>query len=333
MSGETANHLVVETQKKFRAKDPCEDSWRYSISFRLILGLFLFFSLFSLSAYLAMRLRGREVIAEQSDKLTREVGRKLVLQLRDHIEASEALARTEATLGESMPRDIALYKSIIPKVINLETKRALIAGGGIWPEPGKFTEGVARRSFFWGRNREGALEYFDDYNAPDDPGYYYEEWYEPARHLQPGRVYWSKSYMDPYSFEPMVTCTVPMHQDGVFSGVATIDLKLNGIEQIMSALARETGGYAFVVDRNNNFICFPEASLASYVRIDPDGKKNPGTARCRQRRGGAKGVWSGGRHARRDRPGRPGAGDQNGKPPHRGTCADSPQPDQPAHRG
>ena len=75
-------------------KDPCEDSWWYRISFRLILGLCLFFFLFTLSAYLAMRLRGREVLAEQSDKLPREVGRKLVLQLQDHIGASEALALT-----------------------------------------------------------------------------------------------------------------------------------------------------------------------------------------------------------------------------------------------
>ena len=79
--------------------------------------------------------------------------------------------------------------------------------------------------------------------------------------------------MDPYSFEPMVTCTAPMYQDGVFSGVATIDLKLNGIGKIMSDLARETGGYAFVVDRNNNFICFPDATLASRVRVETDGKK------------------------------------------------------------
>ncbi len=254
-------------------KDPGRDSWQHRISFKLMVGLLIFFSLFSLSAYLAMRLRGREVIAEQSDKLTREVGRKLVLQLQEHIEASEALARTEATLGETLPLDAILYKNLLPQVINLSNKRALIAGGGIWPEPGMFTEGVARRSFFWGRNQEGVLEYFDDYNTPDGPGYHREEWYEPARHVQPGHVYWSKSYMDPYSFEAMVTCTVPMHRNGVFSGVATIDLKLNGIGKIMSDLAHETGGYAFVVDRNNNFICFPDASLASKVTVTADGKK------------------------------------------------------------
>lgn len=272
MKPSTEKLAVSESPKEIRAKDPCEDSWRHRMSFRLMLGLLLLFALFSLSAYLAMHLRGREVIAEQSDKLTREVGRKLVLQLQEHIEASEALARTAANLGEILPHDVALYKNLLPKIINLENKRALIAGGGIWPEPDQFIAGVARRSFFWGRNREGVLEYYDDYNTSDGPGYHREEWYEPARHVQPGQVYWSKSYMDPYSFEPMVTCTAPMHRDGKFSGVATIDLKLNGIGEIMGDLARETGGYAFVVDRNNNFICFPDASLASSVHRGTDGK-------------------------------------------------------------
>ena len=64
-------------------------------------------------------------------------------------------------------------------------------------------------AFFWGREADGSLKYFDDYNDMNGPGYHNEEWYVPARFLKPKAVYWSKSYMDPYSYEPMVYLHCP----------------------------------------------------------------------------------------------------------------------------
>ena len=56
----------------------------------------------------------------------------------------------------------------------------------------------------------------------------------PARYLHPGQSYWSRSYMDPYSLEPMVTCTVPIMQEGRFWGVATVDIRLDGVTDVFT---------------------------------------------------------------------------------------------------
>lgn len=228
-----------------------------SLIFKMSLGLVLFIAAVVAASYFVTQTKGKQVISEQAEKLNREIGQNIVLKLQQRLVATETLTTTLAKLGVSLSKDVATFKDLLPKVIDQAGMSKLVAGGGVWPEPNQFKEGVERRSFFWGRNEQGVLEYFDDYNDPKGNGYHNEEWYVPARYLKHGRAYWSKSYMDPYSLEPMVTCTVPMFENGVFKGVATIDLRLTGLSEFMSEQAKLIGGYAFALDRNNRLLSFP----------------------------------------------------------------------------
>jgi signal transduction histidine kinase/CheY-like chemotaxis protein len=244
-----------------------------SIAFRLLVGLAVFLVVFCALSYVSMRLGGKQVLADEAQRLNRETGLKIVRRLQAEIEATETLVKSLAKLGATLPREETIIRKVLPEILDLDGKNTLVAGGGIWPEPGEFTPGVDRRSFFWGRDRQGVLQYFDDYNAPTGSGYHHEEWYVPVRHLRPGQVYWSRSYTDPYSIEPMVTCSAPIFRDGRFVGVATIDLMLRGITAFMEAQAAETGGYAFVVDSHDALISFPRGELAMTSSSDSAGKE------------------------------------------------------------
>lgn len=228
-----------------------------SLTFKMSISLVLFIAIVISANYFVAQTKGKSVVAEQAEKLNMQIGQGIILKLRERLVATETLTTALADLGESLPKEEGIFKRLLPKMIDQAGMRNIVAGGGIWPEPGSFQEGVNRRSFFWGRNEGGVLEYFDDYNDPEGNGYHNEEWYVPARYLKRGEVYWSKSYMDPYSLEPMVTCTVPMYEEGQFSGVATIDLRLTGLSEFMSEHARSTGGYAFALDRNERLLSFP----------------------------------------------------------------------------
>lgn len=234
-----------------------QHSFVHGLIFKMSLGLVIFIAVVIMANYFVTQTKGKQVVSEQANKLNHEIGQKIVLKLRERLAITETLTASLAQLGLSLPKDVETFKKIIPSVIDQQGMEALVAGGGIWPEPGQFKPGVDRRSFFWGRNEQGVLEYFDDYNAASGNGYHHEEWYVPARYLKEGRVYWSKSYMDPYSLEPMVTCTVPMIEAGVFKGVATIDLRLTGLSEFMSEQAKLIGGYSFALDRNNRLLSFP----------------------------------------------------------------------------
>ncbi|MDH5680432.1 MAG: cache domain-containing protein, partial [Spirochaetota bacterium] len=163
------------------------------------------------------------------------------------------------------------FLTTMPKLINYNNN-PVIAGGGVWPEPYVFDPKTKRRSFFWGKDLNGYLKYYDDYNKPG-PGYHNEEWYVPLRYMKPGKVFWSKSYMDPYSYQPMVTCTTGIYKNNKFMGTITIDLKLEGMQAFANALQKKTGGYIFILDRNNKFITFPNTKLVKKIGKDEKGKR------------------------------------------------------------
>ncbi|MBN1346428.1 MAG: PAS domain S-box protein [Phycisphaerae bacterium] len=232
------------------------------------------FVILVVSVALSLWTEGRGLLLKGAHRLHTEAGLKLVSDLETRLAMTESLASALANLGENLPPDEATFKRIVPRLIDYEGKEDFIAGGGIWPEPSAFRPGLARRSFFWGRDETGKLRYYDDYNDPNGRGYHGEEWYVPAKYLSPDKVYWSKSYTDPYSHQPMVTCTAPMIADGRFVGAATVDLKLEGLRDFLAEETEGIGGYALIVDRDNRFISFPDQTLVKSVVTDTaEGKK------------------------------------------------------------
>lgn len=191
----------------------------------------------------------------------------------------ELLTSTMALTATRLPKNEALFKRTFPPILNNHGDSA-IAGGGIWPEPGAFKEGVRRRSFFWGRSDKG-MAYYEDYNDPKGAGYHNKSWYEAGKGAPIDRCSWSNAYIDPFTRAPMVTCTVPMKEDGRFAGVATVDMRLEGIEEILSQYGTENDGYAFALDSDGKVVSFPEPAPdprqpdESLITVDELGQQLP----------------------------------------------------------
>lgn len=173
--------------------------------------------------------------------------------------SSIALAATQ------LPEDVEMYKQVLPPLIDNHGDSS-IAGGGIWPEPNAFTPGVERRSFFWARSGSG-LELLEDYNDPNGTGYHNEGWYTVGRNAAINQCAWSEAYTDPVSKVPMVTCTIPIKEKGRFSGVATVDMMLDGITDILEQYGEENQGYVFALDAQGQILSFPKAA-ANIVNSD-----------------------------------------------------------------
>lgn len=245
--------------------------WYKSLSFQGLIGIgFITLWLFA-GIVLVMNTRGKKLLAKESSRLIEITGNNAVSELNARSLEIAALTRTLAVTAENLPKSEATFKKIIPELINFQGDLA-VAGGGIWPEPYSFQPDKQRRSFFWGRDKSGNLKYYDDYNQSGS-GYHHEEWYVPVRYTNPNTCFWSKSYIDPYSYQPMVTCTVATFKQGKFSGAATIDLNLEGLQTFAESLQKQTGGYVFILDRNNRFITFSKPNLIRRSGKDNQGKK------------------------------------------------------------
>lgn len=220
----------------------------------------------------------REIVRPQLESRFRnmasQAGNTILAEFSKDLYKAKTLSKVLARWAESADKDLALFKRTLPVLIDLKAEENFIAGGGIWPEPNAFDSKIERRSFFWGRNKLGRLEYFDDYNNPEGAGYHNEEWYVPVGLLPRNKVYWSQAYTDPYTKQPMVTCSSPIHIQDKFWGVSTVDIKLDGLQNSIQNIVKKFNGYGFVLDRFNQVVFYSkkirlpkDESLYSYNEI------------------------------------------------------------------
>ncbi len=201
------------------------------------------------------------ILLKKERESIQNIGNSIVLELRNKIKNAETISLSIANIYNSLPKKREIFMKVIPDFFNLPGYKSIIAGGGVWPEPYTFNKRNYYNSFFWGRDSNGDLKYYDNYNNPHGKGYFHEEWYVPVKYLEKTKVYWSRSYIDPYSKQPMVTCSSPIKINKNFLGVATVDLKLEGLAKLFSIYAKQINGYIFVLDRENNFLYFPKENL------------------------------------------------------------------------
>ncbi len=209
-----------------------------------------------------METKGRPAIEVSERQYFRQTGEAMVTQLTRYMEKSASLALSMANTAESLPLNDDVFRSVFSHALNEESTKGFVAGGGIWPEPFAFNKRKQRLSFFWGRQSDDKLQAFEDYNDPKGQGYHYEEWYVPARYLLPGKVYWSRSYVDPYTLEPMITATAPIYRQGKFFGVSTVDIRLSALKALLEEQTKRFDGYAYVLDRSGTFLSFPDAGIS-----------------------------------------------------------------------
>ncbi|AAZ28167.1 EAL domain-containing protein [Colwellia psychrerythraea] len=239
-----------------------------TILFKFSFGMSLLFLVMTAATYMVVDLVVKNYLVNKNKESIDEIGSHIVSEISQRISIAETLTRHLAAAGETWPQDPQLFYKVIPQMLNMKEYQDIIAGGGVWPEPQQFTLGVVRRSFFWGRDNFGELQYFDQYNDVEGTGYHDEEWYVPGRYSKQGECLWSKSYMDPYTLAPMVTCTVAMFKQEVFSGNATVDVSLQQLKSILHQGSAKLRGYAYAVDRNNKFLSFPDDELTKVANRD-----------------------------------------------------------------
>ncbi len=202
-----------------------------------------------------------------------ETGKSVVTKINSMLGQTEIAASMVGSTATGLLPNFEAIKKTVPNIFDMDSLDQITAGGGIWPEPFKFDPSKERFSFFWGRDSNGRLRFYNDYNLS---GYHKEEWYVPVKYLKGNKVFWSSAYIDPFSHEPMVTCSIRMDKNGQFLGVATVDLKLSGLDKLFSETAKEIKGYIFAVDRNNRFIVFPRKE---YILIKGSEHKGLSTRR------------------------------------------------------
>ncbi|MDN3682406.1 ATP-binding protein [Vibrio tapetis subsp. quintayensis] len=154
------------------------------------------------------------------------------LDLRTDLLASNIEATLESSLGllhsisaiTENTKDTDSLERLLPQVI--KNSDNVIVSGGIWPVPYSINPSVRLSSFFYNKAPNGGIDRIDLWNNPESPGYDTESWYQGAVDKAKMEVHWSGVYVDPYTHVKMITASTPYFIHGEFSGVATLDISL-----------------------------------------------------------------------------------------------------------
>lgn len=221
---------------------------------KLYIGSSLLLLLAILTIYAVVQFVITPVIKAESVRAAQLQANMVGEEVSKELTKSAVLTNSMAVIAGSLPLD---QQSFIQHIEPLVKSGTGVAGGGIWPEPGKMLPNVEKASLFWAKTGPGQYDLLDDYNQADSSPYQQESWYSSVKGTPNGTCVWSEAYVDPVSNVPMVTCSVKIERNNQFWGVATIDVELAYINKKLTEKNTQTSTYNFIIDSAEQLVSIP----------------------------------------------------------------------------
>ncbi len=210
------------------------------------LGVYLCFFIATIGSvtYLTVEPPVREKLQQNLDLRTQ----LLSAQIEEPINSSVGVLHsiTAITTNES---DFAKLDLLLPAVFSASDN--VVVSGGIWPEPYSVDEQERFSSLFYNKNSRGGIDRVLSWNNPQLSGYNNEPWYTSVANKPMETVAWSEVYIDPYTHVQMITASTPYYIDGVFTGVATVDISLQELVKFVQEHAEEYSLGVLLRDSND----------------------------------------------------------------------------------
>ncbi|WP_028022836.1 hybrid sensor histidine kinase/response regulator [Enterovibrio calviensis] len=205
------------------------------------------------------------VLETTGDSMVREsANQRVEAQVETVAQTLGQLSNNVETIAFSLANTLSLDDSEediakkLSAMLNNKNIKRIVASGGFWPEPYLYDENRSKASVFIELGEGGLYSRIDDYNADSAAPYQTAEWYAPARYSLE-EAYWSRAYIDPFTQEPMVTCSVPIFVGSKFAGVVTIDVRLAKLQAFLTRSGQKIGGYMMMFDRSSRIMSYPDA--------------------------------------------------------------------------
>ncbi|KRF42877.1 methyl-accepting chemotaxis protein [Paenibacillus sp. Soil787] len=166
--------------------------------------------------------------------------------LTAHSKIPESLARTIEPVGDKI--DKGKYFQIIQGLLSTNPDTF---GVGIWYEPYQYKNYLQYYSSYAYRDN-GRILFSNDYDTKEY-NYPEKDWYLLGKNTKE-TVVWTDPFFDKTSGAMILTTTVPFYNNNKFQGVVTANINLTNLQQKISNIHVGKDGWAFLLDRNGNFI-------------------------------------------------------------------------------
>ncbi|NOU90174.1 HAMP domain-containing protein [Paenibacillus sp. LMG 31460] len=208
----------------------------------------LILSMFVLSA-LSYNYSKHIINAEIQDKMAYQLNatiNNMQTILTAHSKIPESLARTIEPVGDKI--DKGKYFQIIQGLLSTNPDTF---GVGIWYEPYQYKNYLQYYSSYAYRDN-GRILFSNDYDTKEY-NYPEKDWYLLGKNTKETMV-WTDPFFDKTSGAMILTTAVPFYNNNKFQGVVTANINLTSLQQKISDIHVGKNGWAFLLDRNGNFI-------------------------------------------------------------------------------
>jgi len=203
-----------------------------------------------------------------------DINQKMSLQMTGTLNDFQAKLNLTKAMGESLARFAEESGSSITKaqytafLKNVLPSNDMAFGTGIWFEPYAYKPDVKYFGPYVYKDN-GALVYTEDYEKPsyDFPT---QDWYKIGKNItQP--VAWSEPFYDDGTKVTMFTGAFPFYDANKrFMGIASIDTDMKALQKAVTEIRVGQQGYAFLVDKNGNYLADKDAGKIMKKKITED---------------------------------------------------------------
>lgn len=195
----------------------------------------------------------------------RNSAREYAIQLAENIEGKienklQSLEQIPQMISLMMEKDVIDKDSLSNFLLTVLQENDELCGSAIAFEPSFYPEKGIYFSPYAYRNSEGIHSMM---LGGSDYEYFYMDWYQIPKMLQ--EPYWSEPYFDEGGGGfLMSTYSVPFYKNTeegrIFAGIATIDIALYHLTDMVSNIKIFETGYAFMLSRNGWVLAHPDST-------------------------------------------------------------------------
>ena len=209
-------------------------------------------------------------INEQFSERMNESSRVASLSMQLELAKNASVTKDMAIYGGTAGVDSALSDELPSFVRESIRSNINTVGGGIWYEPYTIREDSEYHSAYAFRAENGEMVVTTDY--ADEIDYLVEPWYVDAIAAN-GEMIWTGVYYDAVANVTMVTSSQAFFgSNGKILGVATADMALTNIREIVGQISIGETGSAFIVGSSGEYISYVDNSktVDEIIQEDPD---------------------------------------------------------------
>lgn len=180
-----------------------------------------------------------------------------------------ALARPLAIALEQSIRDETTISRLGVGLLESAARSSdgLIVGLALWPAPNSFARNRERAAFQWQMTPDGITRR-DDFNDSARIPYQGELWYTLAQYAPAGQCAWTGRRTDLLLNQAVVTCAVPVRQDGRYLGAVSVDYSVSGLQTALQQSLQTERGYALLSDASGRLLAVSDQLQAQASNAD-----------------------------------------------------------------